>query len=163
MNQEIKYTLFILLTFGIGAVILQSMLAPYIEVNAWRPDFVLVIVLLVGRRFGSVTGSTAGFVLGLLQDSLTAMPIGITALPKALAGYASGKMNSLKLEGTVNFLWFIFFIFLHEFIFYIIFQFKIELSLTYLVYSRVFPNTIYTTIILLITYITTQKYFTEEV
>ena len=161
MNQEIKYLLFIFVTFGIGSIILQSVLTPYLEIYSWRPDFVLVIVLLIGRRFGSVTGSTLGFIMGLLQDSLTAMPVGITALPKAMAGYATGKMGDLKLEGSVNFLWFIFFIFLHEFVFYAVMQFKMDISFAYLVYSRVFPNTIYTTIILLVTYSFSNKFFTD--
>ena len=161
MNQEIKYTLFIFLTFGLGSVLLQSILGPYLEINVWKPDFVLIVVLLMGRRFGSVTGSSAGFLLGIIQDALTSMPIGITALPKALAGYATGKMKSLKLEGSISFLWFVAFVFLHEMIFYFIMQFKLELSFLYLIYGRVFPNTIYTTVMLSITYLSTQKYFTE--
>jgi rod shape-determining protein MreD len=160
MNQETKYYLFILATFGTTSIILQSIFVPYIEIyGIWKPDVVLIVVLLIGKRFGSISGSTTGFILGLIQDSLTATPVGITALPKALAGYASGKMNTLKMEGTVTFLWFILFTFLHEFIFYFILQFKLDISFTYLIYSRVFPDTIYTTVMLWITYSSTQKYF----
>lgn len=162
MNQEIKYTLFIFLTFGIGSLLLQSILVPYLEISVWKPDFVLIVVLLMGKRFGSVTGSTAGFILGLFQDALSPLPVGITALPKALAGYASGKMINLKLEGAINFLWFILFILVHETLFYFILQFKLESSFGYLIYSRVFPNTIYTTVMLSVTYISTQKYFAES-
>jgi rod shape-determining protein MreD len=163
MNQEVKYFLFIIVTFGIGSVLIQGLVVPYIAITGvWKPDLVLIIVLLIGKRFGSVAGSTSGFILGLLQDSLTPMPIGITALPKIIAGYSSGKMNSLKLEGSVNFLWFIAFIFFHEFIFYFILQFKTDITFTYLIYSRIFPNTIYTTIMMGITYFLTQKYFIEE-
>ncbi len=162
MNQEIKYYLVILFAFGISAIILQSFFVPVIEINSWRPDLVLVSVLLIGKRFGSAAGSSAGFILGIIQDSLSAGPIGITALPKVLAGYASGKINILKFEGTVLFLWFILFAFLHELIFYSILQFKMDVSFTYLIYSRIFPNTIYTTIMLLITYFSTQNYFREE-
>ena len=162
MNQEIKYYLFIIVTFGLGAVLIQGLVVPYIAIaDVWKPDLVLIIVLLIGKRFGSVSGSTAGFILGLLQDSLTAMPIGVSALPKVMAGYGSGKMTALKFEGSVNFLWFISFIFLHEFIFYFILQFKTDIAFTYLIYSRIFPNTIYTTVMMAITYFSTQKYFTE--
>ncbi|KAA3611136.1 MAG: rod shape-determining protein MreD [Calditrichaeota bacterium] len=162
MNQELKYFLFIIITFGIGSVLVQGIAVPYIEIaGGWKPDLVLIIVLLIGKRFGSVAGSTSGFILGLIQDSLTAMPIGITALPKVMAGYASGKMTTLKFEGSVNFLWFIAFIFLHEFIFYFILQFKTDLTFTYLIYSRIFPNTIYSTVMMGITYFLTQKYFAE--
>jgi len=160
MNQEIKYYLFIVATFGIISIILQSIFVPFIEIyDVWKPDVVLIVVLLIGKRFGSVYGSTTGFILGIIQDSLTTMPIGITALPKALAGYASGKMNTLKMEGTVTYLWFILFIFLHEFVYFFIMQFKLDISFTYLIYSRIFPNTIYTTVMLWITFSSTQKYF----
>lgn len=162
MNQEIKYYLVVVFAFGITAIIFQSFFVPAIEINSWKPDVVLVIVLLVGKRFGSTGGSTAGFILGIIQDSLSAGPIGLTALPKALAGYASGKIKILKFEGTVLFLWFIVFTFLHEFIFYFILQFKMDVSFVYLIYSRIFPNTIYTTVMILITYFLTQKYFSEE-
>ena len=33
-------------------------------------------------------------------------------------------------------------IFLHEFVFYFILQFKTDIAFTYLIYSRIFPNTI---------------------
>ena len=162
MNQEFKYYLVIAFLFGIGSVLIQSFVVPYISIiGVWRPDIILVVVLLIGKRFGSVAGTTTGFFLGLLQDSLTAMPIGISALPKVVAGYASGKMKKLKFEGSVNFLWFISFIFIHEFIFYLFLQFKTEQTFTYLIYSRIFPNTIYTTVLMGVTYVSTQKYFSE--
>lgn len=162
MNQEIKYFLVILFAFGITTIIFQSFFVPVIEINSWQPDMVLVIVLLIGKRFGSTGGTTAGFVLGIIQDALSAGPVGITALPKVLVGYATGKINILKFEGTVLFLWFILLTFLHEFIYYFILQFKMDVSFTYLIYSRIFPNTIYTTTMLLITYFSTQNYFSEE-
>lgn len=162
MNQEVKYFLVIFFAFGITSVIFQSVFVPIIEIGVWKPDIVLVVVLLIGKRFGSTAGSTAGFVLGIIQDSLSPLPIGISALPKAIAGYSSGKINILKFEGTVLFLWFILFTFLHELIFYFILQFKMDISFAYLVYSRIFPNTIYTTVMLIIFYWSTQKYFTQE-
>jgi rod shape-determining protein MreD len=162
MNQEFKYYLVIFFAFGITAVVLQSLFVPIIEIGVWKPDLVLVIVLLIGKRFGATLGSTTGFILGLVQDSLTSLPVGITALPKVLAGYAAGKIKILKFEGTVLFLWFILISFLHEFIFYFILQFKMDVSFTYLVYSRIFPNTIYTSIMLSIVYWSTQKYLSEE-
>ncbi len=161
MNQELKYYIFIFITFGLSSVILQSVFVPFIEINVWRPDLVLVIVLLTGKRFGAVGGSTGGFLLGILQDALTSMPIGISALPKAVAGYASGKLKSVRLEGAVYYLMFVILIFLHEVIFYLFVQFKIDISFYDLIYSRVFPNTIYTTLMLIFVNLFSQKYFTE--
>ncbi|MGD9898200.1 MAG: rod shape-determining protein MreD [Calditrichaceae bacterium] len=161
MNQELKYFIFIFIAFGISSVVLQSVFVPFIELNVWRPDLVLVVVLLTGKRFGSVGGSTSGFLLGILQDALTSMPIGISALPKAVAGYASGKIKAVRLEGAVYYLMYVVLIFLHEVIYYLFIQFKIDISFTELIYSRVFPNTIYTTLMLIFVNLFAQKYFTE--
>ncbi len=162
MSSDLRYLLLIVVVFGIGAIVFQSVLVPFIEIDVWKPDMVLVVVLLIGKRFGSMSGSSAGFVLGLLQDALSAQALGITALPKALAGYGAGKINPLRLEGTAHYLWFLLFVFLHELIFYFILQFKLELTFTYLIYSRVFPNTVYTFIMLFVTQLFTQKIFSEQ-
>ena len=54
MNHEQKYYLTVFLIFGIGAVLIQGIFVPYLEITVWRPDFVLVIVLLIGKRFGCI-------------------------------------------------------------------------------------------------------------
>ena len=147
--------------FGAGSIILQSLLVPMMELRLWKPDLVLIIVLLIGKRFGSISGSSAGFILGIIQDSLTGMPVGITALPKAFAGYASGKTKPMRLEGTMYYVWFVFLILVHEMIVFAFFQYKTDLSYTFLMYSRVFPNTIYTTIMLLVVTLFTRKHFRD--
>ncbi|MEJ2056051.1 MAG: rod shape-determining protein MreD [Calditrichaceae bacterium] len=162
MNHEQKYFITIFVIFGLGAVILQTLFVPYLEIKLWHPDIVVVIVLLIGRRFGSIQGSSAGFLLGIIQDSLTSMPIGISALPKSIIGYASGKMKSVSIGGTMYIVWFVFMIFLHELIIYLFLQFKTELSFAPLVYTRVFPNTIYTTMMFFIISFFFKKYFTED-
>jgi rod shape-determining protein MreD len=161
MHYETRYLIFILLVFGTIAIIIQSLLVPLIEVAGWRPDFVLIIVLLISKRFGTVAGSTSGFFLGLLQDALTALPVGITAFPKAIVGYALGKFKTLRLEGVMYYLWFVIMIFIHELIFYGLLQFKTDTSLTQLIYSRVFPNTVYTSVMLVLVNMFTHKYFRE--
>jgi len=161
MKSDRKYLIYILLTFGAGSIILQSLLVPMMEIRLWKPDLVLIIVLLIGKRFSSISGSSAGFILGIIQDSLTGMPVGITALPKAIAGYASGKTKSMHPEGTMYYVWFVFLILVHEMIVFAFFQYKTDLSYTFLMYSRVFPNTIYSTIMLLVVSSFTRKHFSD--
>lgn len=162
MNQNIKYLLYVFIIYGFGAVVIQSLLIPFIAINLWEPEMVLVIVLLIGNRFGSMAGSTSGFILGVLIDALTAMPIGISALPKAIAGYGAGKITILKMEGAIRLLWFFILIFLHEFIYYLIIQVKLDFDFVYLLTHRVFPNTIYTMLMLVITNIFTAKIFSKN-
>lgn len=161
MKSDTKYLLVIFLTFGLGSVILQSLIVPLMDIRLSQPDLVLIIVLLIGKRFNAMAGSTTGFLLGIIQDSLTGMPVGITAIPKTIAGYASGKSKVMRLEGTLYYVWFVFLILLHELISFAFFQYKTDLSYTYLLYSRIFPNTIYTTFMLFIINSFTRKYFTE--
>ncbi len=162
MNHELKYFLYLTFTYGIAAITLQSVLVPYIDLYGWRPDLVLIITLFIGMRFGSVYGSSFGFIMGLLQDSLSPLALGITALPKALAGYGTGKIKILKFSGSVVYLWHILFIFLHELITYLILSLRIENEFTLLLYTRVFPNTVYTTVLMIIFGLLTFKTFSFE-
>ncbi|RMH60738.1 MAG: rod shape-determining protein MreD [Calditrichaeota bacterium] len=162
MNADIRYAIIIGTVYGLAALVLQSVLVPFIEISVARPDLILVIVLLLGRRFGSNTGSTAGFFLGVLQDAITSLPLGISALPKALAGYAAGKTTVFKLEGPIAYLWFIFFIFFHEFIYYWLMHYKMEVDFSFLLYTRVFPNTIYTSAMLWVVNIFTARSLARE-
>lgn len=162
MSHEQKYYLTILVIFGIGAVLIQSFFVPYLEITVWRPDFVLVIVLLIGKRFGSIKGSTAGFILGVLMDSLTSVPVGISALPKSIVGYTSGKLKTVGVSGTMYIVWFVLMILIHEIIIYLFLQFKTDLPFAQLIYSRVFPNTIYTTVMFFVVSFFFKKYFTED-
>jgi len=161
MHHETRYLIYILIIFGISSIILQSFVVPLIEISGWRPDFVLIIVLLISKRFGTVSGSTSGFILGILQDSLTALPVGITAFPKVIVGYALGKFKVMRLEGAMYYLWFIIMIFLHEFIFYGLIQFKMDIDFSQLLYTRVFPNTVYSSIMLFLVNLFTHKFFRE--
>lgn len=162
MNSESKYAIFILVIFGISSVILQTTLTPVIEINGWHPDFVLIIVILIGKRFDSVTGSLSGFILGILQDSLSPLPLGISALSKSIIGYAAGKTKRFHFEGIIQYLWLLFLIFLNELIFYYFFQFKSALSFDTLLFSMVFPNTLYSTLILFFAMFFIGKYFNED-
>ncbi|HHJ52182.1 MAG TPA: rod shape-determining protein MreD [Caldithrix abyssi] len=161
MTHENKYFMVILFLFGIGSIVFQSLVVPLLEIHVWRPDVVLIITLLTARRFGALKGSSAGFLLGIIQDSLTGMPVGITALPKTLGGYFAGKLRSFRPDPTYTYLWFAGIIFLHEIITYAFYQFKTDLSFTQLVYTRAFPNTVYSFIMLVIIHFFTQKYFNE--
>lgn len=161
MNQENKYYLVILLIFGLGSVLVQALFAPLITIRLSSPDFVLVIVLLIAKRFGGIKGSTAGFVLGVLQDAISGLPLGISAMPKAVSGYLAGKFHGQPIKSISLDLWFVVFILIHEIIFYALFQFKSEFAFHYLFFTRALPNTLYSTVALLIVALFTEKYFSE--
>ncbi len=161
MHQETKWYLVLLLIFGVSSLLLQALFAPLIRINFWEPDFVVAIVLLLSKRFGAIKGSTAGFILGLLQDALTGLPLGISALPKTVSGYLAGKFHGQAVKGLAMDLWFVLFILIHEAIFYTLFSIKTQVPFQQLLFARALPDAMYTTVVLLITIFFTNKYFSE--
>lgn len=75
------------------AIVLQSVLAPAIGIAGARPDFTLMVVLLVALREGSAGGALAGFIAGLFVDLNSAQPLGATSLVNALIGFGVGSLG----------------------------------------------------------------------
>jgi rod shape-determining protein MreD len=55
------------------------------------PDLLLVIVVLAAWHLGSIPGSIAGFLGGLVVDLVTLDHVGVTSLLLTLAGYWAGR------------------------------------------------------------------------
>lgn len=58
------------------------------------PDLVLLLVLYVSLKNGSVAGCTAGFISGIIMDFVSAAPLGLNAMTKAITGFVAGKFYS---------------------------------------------------------------------
>jgi rod shape-determining protein MreD len=76
------------------ALIVQLTLVDHIAIFSVRPDLTVLIVVLLGLRGGSLTGTLGGFLLGLLQDLLTPATLGMNMLAKSILGYLSGRLGS---------------------------------------------------------------------
>jgi rod shape-determining protein MreD len=75
----------------VTAIVLQTALFPSLELLGFRPDLVLLVVLAVGLRDGSLSGLRVGFVAGLLTDLLVSQaPLGLSILVYTGIGYAVG-------------------------------------------------------------------------
>lgn len=75
------------------AIVLQSMLAPAIAILGARPDFTLLVVLLVALREGPAAGALVGFVAGLFVDLNSTHVLGATSLANSLLAYAVGSVG----------------------------------------------------------------------
>ena len=75
------------------AIVLQSMLAPAVEIFGARPDFALLVVLLVALREGPAGGALAGFLAGLFVDLNSAQTLGATSLANALLAFGVGSIS----------------------------------------------------------------------
>jgi rod shape-determining protein MreD len=121
---------------------------PVLEINnIWRPDLIVIVVLFIGYKYGAMTATLAGFLLGIFQDSLSANPIGISSLANSIVGFMAGSFREFKIKSNTAYLTTVLLLLLHGFLFYLLYQIKSETSYTFLVFTRIFPNTIYSFLI----------------
>ena len=131
----------------IMAIIMQMYFVSLIKISVWMPDFIVLTVIFIGYKYGSFTGTITGFILGIFQDSLGVNPIGMTSLAHTITGYLAGQAKEYRISSNTATLITIVLILLNGLIFFLLYQFESEASYFYLIFSRVFPNTIYTYLI----------------
>jgi len=147
MTGESGYKFIQAAIIALVALVLQISFIPMISIGAWRPDLIVLITIFIGLRFGVSAGTIAGFIMGVLQDSFSPTPVGISALADTLVGFLAGQVRQLKLAYNAKFLAVIILILIQMSIFYLIYQIQTDVNYFYLVATRVFPNTIYTFLI----------------
>lgn len=73
------------------AFIIQSTVVEHIAIWGIKPDFILIILIYVSLRSGSLIGVILGFSIGLLQDFYgPPANLGLNALCKSLLGFGVG-------------------------------------------------------------------------
>lgn len=77
----------------LAAAVLQVGLAPYLGLGGVVPNFLLLVVVTLALVRGPATGTTVGFVAGVLFDLLGTGPIGPMALVLAVVGYVAGLLH----------------------------------------------------------------------
>ncbi len=143
----------IIVTFSLIVILIQLLFGTWMTIREVRPDFVLMLVLFVGRLQGKVLGQLYGFTIGLIADGIgIGSFMGLSALAKTVAGFGAGllkgkrhRYNPLLLHGLE-----IFIIGLHFAIYYFI-NFKgLEIATEYLFMRYILPSTAYTALFYLI-------------
>ena len=151
MALDRKSNILYSIVIGTLALLLQAFFVPLIEIGVWRPDIVLLAVLYIGYRYGVIAGILSGFILGVVQDSMSPLPLGISSLANSIIGFASGQIRQFKLAYNARILASVILILIQGCIFYFFYLFRSDATYGYLLLTRVFPNTIYTFLIGLIT------------
>ncbi|HIG48910.1 MAG TPA: rod shape-determining protein MreD [candidate division Zixibacteria bacterium] len=73
------------------AFIIQSTVVEHISIRGIKPDIILIILIYVSLRSGSMMGVVLGFSIGLLQDFYgPPANLGLNALCKSLLGFGVG-------------------------------------------------------------------------
>lgn len=87
MNKKNSY-------FGIILVfitlILQTTILANISFKGIKPDYVLIMLILLSNNMGSIKGQLLGFSTGIVEDFLSLSPLGFNSLIKTIIGYLSG-------------------------------------------------------------------------
>ena len=147
MPLERQYGTLQIVLIGIAALILQIGFVPLIEIGIWRPDLIILAIIFAGFKFGVIPGTVTGFLMGLAADLFGPGPVGITALSGSITGFLAGQLKTLKLAYNAQLLSGIILILFNGLIFFYIYQLQLDVTFFDLVFSRVFPNTIYTFLI----------------
>jgi rod shape-determining protein MreD len=83
------------------AVLLQSVLAPHVQILGVRPDLPFLVVLLVAFQEGAAGGALAGFVAGLFVDLNSAEALGVTSLASSIVAFAVGSIADRLVRRSV--------------------------------------------------------------
>ena len=76
----------------LASFVLQTTVAPHLQVFNVQPDLILVVVVTYAFIQGPIAGSAAGFVGGILQDLVLIRGVGLNALCKTIMGYLGGMI-----------------------------------------------------------------------
>jgi rod shape-determining protein MreD len=81
------------LSFLVLGLILQQTLIRIISLGSIKPDVILVILVAVSLRYGSVVGLYSGLTIGLIMDVYAIESLGANAMAKCLVGYLTGLLD----------------------------------------------------------------------
>lgn len=81
------------MSFLVLGLILQQTLVQIISIGSIKPDLVMVVLVAVSMRYGSVVGLYSGLTIGLIQDVYAVEALGANALAKCLVGYCTGLLD----------------------------------------------------------------------
>lgn len=81
------------------AAVIQVSIVSGVKVLGAEPDLLLLTVISIGLLRGSIVGSSAGFVAGLLVDVMTLGTLGVTSILLTVAGYLAGRYGETTGRG----------------------------------------------------------------
>jgi rod shape-determining protein MreD len=76
-----------------ACVVLQSTILGRIAILGVRPDLALIVLVFVALRRGSMTAQVAGFASGIVEDLVSASPVGFHMLLRTLIGFLYGLFS----------------------------------------------------------------------
>ena len=119
------------------ALLVQSTLGTRMEIMGARPDFALLMLMLLANRGSTVTSIMYGFFIGFLQDVYSPEFLGANAFAMSLMGFMLGEFRErLAVEHTgVKFVSIVVAILVHDAV-YLSFYSRFEFSVAWTLFVR---------------------------
>ncbi|MEN8007035.1 MAG: rod shape-determining protein MreD [Candidatus Krumholzibacteriota bacterium] len=76
-----------------------TMVGPLVSIAGVGPDFPIIALVILALAAGSIPGTIAGFMLGLVQDLSTPTLLGLQALCKTGLGFGLGRLRGRLIHG----------------------------------------------------------------
>jgi rod shape-determining protein MreD len=143
MNKQIwKYILLFVI-----ALLFQITFIRFIEILHWKPDLILIVLVIFSIEFGPNFGSTSGFISGLAGDLVSSHLIGLGALSKSITGYLSANLSRFFRERGQFILTLAISGLVHNLIYFFISTLGSDFSWHIIIFLYIIPNLFYTTIV----------------
>ncbi len=139
----------IIIGFSLLVLFIQILVAPLLSLQDIRPDFVLILVIIIGQLLGRALGQLYGFSIGILVDALgLGSFLGLSALSKTVAGFLSGYLKDRRKRINIFSFYLIIFtiICLHFLIFYLIYFQGTGYQIQYIILRYVVPSSLYVSV-----------------
>lgn len=159
----IYFIYFVLIVFL--SLVLQGYL-DLLSIAGIKPDLLLILTVYFAFKEGEFRGQLTGFGTGLLQDavSVTNIPLGFQAMPKAIIGFLIGKYgNSVRGDSMFSLGLLIFFISLFQGLLQIILAFVFIQAQFEMTYRVMIPGAFYNSVLGPILFTIYDKIFSSNV
>lgn len=131
----------------IVAFLFQLIFTRYIEILHWKPDLILIVIVMFSIDYGPSYGSTAGFITGIVGDLASSHLIGLGALSKSVTGYLSGGFSRHFKERSQFILTLALTGFVHHVIYFLVSTLGKEFSWRIILFVYIIPNLFYTALV----------------
>lgn len=143
MNRQIwKYAFLFLAAF-----LIQITFVKYIEILHWKPDLILIVLVMFSIQYGPNYGSTAGFITGVLGDVASSHLLGLGALSKTVTGYLAGSLARFFKERSQFIITLAISGFVHHLIYFFISTLGDNFSWHIIIFVYIIPNLFYTALV----------------
>ena len=142
-----------LVILALAVYVFQSHFVDWISIYQRKPDFLVIYLILFSLHEGQISGTIAGFFLGLLQDLLSPSFLGLNVLVKSITGFVTGYFKLFQTKPEFLF-WFFVFSWFHDTLYYYFYTLNSQISFWQMIFRYTLPNTIYTTLIGFIIFLT---------